>query len=470
MFTATADVNIFYSPAISIATAPLQRVEIRMKSDNAGLARVFWAPTPNGAAGFIGGDENDFVLVGDAAFHDYVLPIDTSSAQTIFGLRLDVPAGATVSLQSVALASLIEPSGAGVSPVWEFETDGDPMGWILYQGVADITASGGRLKVHTYANSILLAPKSQITFDREWVSLYGHVTQSTLDTPWFDLNWVSRGAPAPTVSYPMASDPADHVYNENVGGYGGWFANVSHFALALPGEEQVEFDWIRITSSPQTPPDLVVEACGPVDAPVRAGSSFQFSCRISNRGSQSAALTGLALSAAGDAVKTVSSPNPPDPVVEGYAQNVVWTLQALQSGTFPVSISAQAQAGNPASYSTTVFILPAMDKQASPYVPAPNPAPSNYDVGVFMYPGWSRYSNWDYIRSFPERMPMLGYYKDGDPRVIDWQIEVGGGTRDQVFRFGLVPRPGRRYTGLFSTRISLLQIPWRDEVLYLVGG
>jgi hypothetical protein len=93
------------------------------------------------------------------------------------------------------------------------------------------------LKVHTYANSILLAPKSQITFDREWVSLYGRVTQSTLDTPWFDLNWVSRGAPAPTVSYPMASDPADHVYNENVGGYGGWFANVSQFALALPGEE-----------------------------------------------------------------------------------------------------------------------------------------------------------------------------------------------------------------------------------------
>jgi hypothetical protein len=141
VFTATAAVNICYSPAISIATAPLQRVEIRMKSDNAGLARVFWAPTPNGAAGFIGGDENDFVLVGDAAFHDYVLPIDTSSAQTIFGLRLDVPAGATVSIQSVALASLIEPSGAGVSPVWEFETDGDPMGWILYQGVADITAS-----------------------------------------------------------------------------------------------------------------------------------------------------------------------------------------------------------------------------------------------------------------------------------------------------------------------------------------
>jgi len=140
-FTATSKVAIFYSPSISVATAALQRVEIVMSSDTGGAAKVFWAPATSGVyGGFQPGDENDFVLVGDSRFHSYVLPIDTSSANNIYRLRLDVPEGATVAIKSVALTSLTEPAGSGVSPSWQFSGNNDALGWMLFQGTADTGA------------------------------------------------------------------------------------------------------------------------------------------------------------------------------------------------------------------------------------------------------------------------------------------------------------------------------------------
>src|SRR5580704_8401304 len=103
-FTATQQIYTIFGPPISVTAAPMQRVEILMSSDTAGAAKVFWAPAQSGVyGGFQPGDENDFTMVGDGAIHHYFLPIDTSSAQMILQLRIDVPPGATVSIQSVTL-------------------------------------------------------------------------------------------------------------------------------------------------------------------------------------------------------------------------------------------------------------------------------------------------------------------------------------------------------------------------------
>src|SRR5580698_5768385 len=91
-FTATSQIISVLSPSISVPTESLQLVELVMKSDTAGAAKVFWAPAQSGTyQGFQPGDENDFTMVGDGAFHHYYLSIDTSSATTIYQLRLDVP-------------------------------------------------------------------------------------------------------------------------------------------------------------------------------------------------------------------------------------------------------------------------------------------------------------------------------------------------------------------------------------------
>lgn len=46
-----------------------------------------------------------------------------------------------------------------------------------------------------------------------------------------------------------------------------------------------------------------------------------------------------------------------------------------------------------------------------------------YLVGAYYFPGWSSYERWKVLNPFPERMPLLGYYQEGRPEVMDWQIK-----------------------------------------------
>jgi Glycosyltransferase WbsX len=45
-----------------------------------------------------------------------------------------------------------------------------------------------------------------------------------------------------------------------------------------------------------------------------------------------------------------------------------------------------------------------------------------YQVGAYYFPGWPTLDKWKVLDRFPERMPFLGYYREGDPAVMDWQI------------------------------------------------
>jgi hypothetical protein len=119
----------------------------------------------------------------------------------------------------------------------------------------------------------------------------------------------------------------------------------------------------------------------------------------------------------------VSSPATPASLSNGYPQTLTWTLVANQTGSIPISVSATAQNSGSASAAATILVNPLIAVPPSAYVPPPVPAISNYDVGVYYFPGWGSYASWDPIRDFPERTPALGYYAEGDPQVSDWQIK-----------------------------------------------
>lgn len=64
----------------------------------------------------------------------------------------------------------------------------------------------------------------------------------------------------------------------------------------------------------------------------------------------------------------------------------------------------------------------------APGGPAPAPAPprpvstGDYLVGAYYFPGWPTHERWRVLDAFPERLPLLGYYREGDPAVMEWQI------------------------------------------------
>jgi hypothetical protein len=57
------------------------------------------------------------------------------------------------------------------------------------------------------------------------------------------------------------------------------------------------------------------------------------------------------------------------------------------------------------------------------YVPEPKPVRGDFEVGMYYFPGWNTYRAWSALNAFPDRRPLLGYYREGNPEVADWHIK-----------------------------------------------
>ena len=58
------------------------------------------------------------------------------------------------------------------------------------------------------------------------------------------------------------------------------------------------------------------------------------------------------------------------------------------------------------------------------YVPEPKPVTSAVELTALYYPGTEQMPEWDMVdQTRPEIKPLLGWYDEGNPEVIDWQIK-----------------------------------------------
>ena len=89
------------------------------------------------------------------------------------------------------------------------------------------------------------------------------------------------------------------------------------------------------------------------------------------------------------------------------------------------------------------IVDPTRDGGAS--IPPPRPlATGEYQVGAYYFPGWPTREKWSHLDAFPERMPLLGYYAEGDPTVMDWQIKWAVEHGISFFAFDWYWDRGRR--------------------------
>lgn len=73
-------------------------------------------------------------------------------------------------------------------------------------------------------------------------------------------------------------------------------------------------------------------------------------------------------------------------------------------------------------------------ERTAKYVPEPRPVESDYEIGAFYFPGWSRRAGWDKVATTaPIRKPLLGWYDESSPEVVDWQIKWAAENGIQFF-------------------------------------
>jgi hypothetical protein len=407
------------------------------------------------------GRGTDFRILGDGAFHRYYLPIDTSSFTAIYRLwMLIYPPWHTVSIKSIALVTLVPSTAPPVAPLWQFDTNGDFKGWspYPYSGVLDMSVSGGLLRIKTYTNTTLFAPPAQVTYQTEWFSLFGSVT-STLESPWILFNH-----DAIETYVELVPDGQDHVYNQDLGMFG-WFGTASQLSITIPENTTLAIERIQVSDAPQGRADVFVDALGSATSLVRAGTPFQLSCRVSDRGAEPVEQLSVQLTLPDDgSIGVVSSPSVPTTVQNGYPQTLTWTLVSSRAGNAPISVTALALAGGTSQASATILVNPSVTPTKVSYVPPPRPVSSNYDIGAYYMPAWSHDSHWDPIRNFPERMPVQGYYAEGAPQVMDWQIKQAVEHGIKFIATG--PEPNPFFKAYFASRyksyIQFCLSPWVD--------
>ena len=63
------------------------------------------------------------------------------------------------------------------------------------------------------------------------------------------------------------------------------------------------------------------------------------------------------------------------------------------------------------------------------YIPAPERVKSDYYITCHYYPGWIKngdaifHTGMEEIKLYPDRKPLLGYYNENNPEVMDWEIK-----------------------------------------------
>ena len=122
----------------------------------------------------------------------------------------------------------------------------------------------------------------------------------------------------------------------------------------------------------------------------------------------------------------------------GEALRLTATFEAPTSGQFAPTLRLSGSTREAGQYSQNLTskirpylavklsfnVLPALELSPASYVPEPRPVESEYEIGAYYFPGWSRRSGWDKVdATAPIRRPLLGYYDESNPEVVDWQIK-----------------------------------------------
>ena len=83
-----------------------------------------------------------------------------------------------------------------------------------------------------------------------------------------------------------------------------------------------------------------------------------------------------------------------------------------------------SQMMSPAAWAFLAFTAGCSLPEKKVYVPEPKPVKSAIEITALYYPGTEQMAEWDQVaQTLPEIKPLLGWYDEGNPEVIDWQIK-----------------------------------------------
>ncbi len=103
-----------------------------------------------------------------------------------------------------------------------------------------------------------------------------------------------------------------------------------------------------------------------------------------------------------------------------------WRIRAARPGTYTVRVTVSAKGAATSVQDLALTVEPCPGLPQTGYVPAPQPAKTDYISLMHYCALWKEGTHWGWkrIEPWPEKRPAIGWYDEGTPEVADWHIKM----------------------------------------------
>lgn len=418
-------------PQFDIPATAWQVIEVRLKTDLGGKGELFWTNTTETQfGGFSPGKETAFQVIGDGRWHTYRVRPYWHTEGRIILLRLDLPrsepadAGRrSFAVDFIRIVDLGEPAQAGAETHWDLRAR--PDAWRAEGGATvESTAEGLRVQLGDEPGSITAPPLRLPVEARFWVSIEMSVDAGSTGA----IRWVSSEESGVQMQrFEVRPDGRFHVYNVDMSSARRWTGDLLLLGLApslQPGATATVRS-VTVAEEPQGPAQVEVAWAGLEEAVNRVGPALPFVVSLLNRGGETADDLTIADLQLPPGMSPVGEDWRAIPPVESFrplAHRFMVAATAPASGEAVLTLSGAGAPPEPVRIA--IEVTPSLDLPPADYVPEPRPVACDYEIGAYYFPGWASRARWQPIeRLAPERRPVLGWYDEANPEVVDWQIK-----------------------------------------------
>jgi len=362
-----------YSPVFVLPANPAQEIVIRARGDRAGTGEIFWMKPGQGPTAK---QSCSFQWIGDGQWHDYRVRPYWQGEKTIGGFRVDFPAsaadGGTFDLAGISVEqtapTLAVPAAEHAGVSFSYVSEKDAILRILWAGDG---ASGVK---------------------KEDVRVPGDGRRHRYYLP-------LRGRPA-------------------------WKGNIALLQAEVPEGCAVPADLRFEKDEPALPADMVVKCARAADAFNRTGYPVPLVILTENLGLETAERVTLVPVSLPDGVRVREAASLVGDVYGGATKTFRVALDCPKAGSFTARFELRVPGAEPIPVAVPVEVLPSLGLAKAAYVPEPKPVATDYDLAALYFPGWARIQAWERVwKKCPERKPVLGWYDEANPEVVDWQIK-----------------------------------------------
>ncbi len=386
---------------LDFKTTPWQYVVLRIKADESGVAELYWSGETTGQYGGLDPKKTTrFQVRGGDQWQEIVLYPFWQGEGTIRQLRLDVYQGVTFAVDYIRIE---EWSGkAGTAPVdrTEWLSSEELSGW----------------KRHDSGTQYFSPPLQVDVGARPWVAL--QITSPTQGAG--SVSWATRTSNGKR-SCEFQIEPAKEPrwYNVPMHSNTGWTGTIVLLGVQVP--QGAVLNAVKLTAQPAGPAHLKTDSFGFTEGVNRVGQTAQLRWYVQNVGGAVSRPVDVRLQLPAEltlvgqpAVQSIES------IAVGQHAVVTWNVSGRAAGHLEVELKAEPYL----SLRKKLRIDPAVPPQTANYVPPPRPVATKIEVCAYYFPGFKPDKKWTPIRdTAPWRKPLLGWYDEGNPECVDWQIK-----------------------------------------------